>query len=413
MAGFQVDAEALAEQRRESIIGGLGLETGMPTNLPPFASVTVKVETLARQLDERAKGLETGPSDDHRKALAVELQELKARQMLGKHENTVLEEIERRRTVAAYGQCIEDTKTQTITTKSTAVTRTAVTQQLKTAFKDELKNLRFRHVEVELTEAGGESGNLYHKLILTRAPGVDLPKVVSEGEARCLSIAAFFAELSTADDPSAILFDDPVSSFDYKWRESVAQRLVEEAKKRQVIVFTHDIVFLLLLRQYADQQGINRLDQHVRQLQIGAGVCDAELPWVAMPVKKRIGFLKNTFQEAEKLFRDGHQSAYEKEAAYMYGLLREAWERGLEEVLLGGIVERYRAGVQTQHIEQLADITKEDCTAVYDAMTKCSKWLPGHDQAPAAKQDLPTPDELKADIDALETWTAIIRKRRQ
>jgi wobble nucleotide-excising tRNase len=48
---------------------------------------------------------------------------------------------------------------------------------------------------------------------------------VSEGEQRCLCIAAFFAELSTADDPSGIVFDDPVSSLDYKWREGVARRL--------------------------------------------------------------------------------------------------------------------------------------------------------------------------------------------
>ena len=49
----------------------------------------------------------------------------------------------------------------------------------------------------ELTEVGGEFGNLFHKLLLKRAPGVELSRVVSEGEARCLSIAAFFAELST------------------------------------------------------------------------------------------------------------------------------------------------------------------------------------------------------------------------
>jgi hypothetical protein len=55
-------------------------------------------------------------------------------------------------------------------------------------------------------------------------------------------------------------------------------------------------------------------------------------------VKKRVGFLKKLWQEADKLFRNGHQSAYEKDAAYIYGLLREAWERGLEEVLLGGTV---------------------------------------------------------------------------
>lgn len=46
------------------------------------------------------------------------------------------------------------------------------------------------------------------------------------------------------------------------------------------------------------------------------------------------------------------------------------------------------------------------------AMTKCSKWLPGHDQAAAAKQDIPEPDELRIDIDALENWVASIRERR-
>ena len=241
----------------------------------------------------------------------------------------------------------------------------------------------------------------------------ELPKVVSEGEQRCLSIAAFFAELSTADDPSGIVFDDPVSSLDYKWREGVARRLVEEAKKRQVIVFTHDIVFLLLLKQSAEEDNVAQLDQHVRQLSSGAGVCAEELPWVALKVSKRIGYLKKLLQEAEKLHREGHQATYEREASLIYGYLREAWERGLEEVLLGGVVERYRPGVQTQQVAVIADITIEDCKAVEIAMTKCSKWLPGHDQAAAARADTPEPASLKADIDELDGWLAGIRKRRR
>ena len=87
--------------------------------------------------------------------------------------------------------------------------------------------------------------------------------------------------------------------------------------------------------------------------------------------------------------RDGHQSAYEKEASYIYGLLREAWERGLEEVLLGGVVERFRPTVQTRQVTKIADITEEDCKIPYAAMTKCSKWLPGHDQAAAARAEVP------------------------
>lgn len=66
------------------------------------------------------------------------------------------------------------------------------------------------------------------------------------------------------------------------------------------------------------------------------------------------------------------------QAKYRYGPLREAWEPAPEEVLLGGVVERHRTGVQTQQIAQIADINAEDC---------------------------------KADIDAFATWVAAIRKR--
>ena len=137
-----------------------------------------------------------------------------------------------------------------------------------------------------------------------------------------------------------------------------------------------------------------------------------ELPWVALPIKKKIGYLKKGWEAADKLSRDGHQDAYEKEAKYLYGLLREGWERALEEVLLGGLVERYRPNIQTQQVAQIADITDEDCKAIEMAMTKCSKWLPGHDQAATARAPVPCPTELKADIGVLENWVVTIRKRR-
>ena len=188
---------------------------------------------------------------------------------------------------------------------------------------------------------------------------------------------------------------------------------MEEAKQRQVIVFTHDVVFLLLLKQYARDAQIEPMDQHVRQLASGAGVTAEELPWVAMPVKKKIGYLKSQWQAADKLHRDGHQAHYEKDAQYLYGLLREAWERALEEVLLCKVVERYRPGVQTQQLLMIADITEEDCRKLEVAMTKCSKWLPGHDEAAAARAPVPCPDVLKADIELLEGWIDTINKRRK
>lgn len=399
--------------RYAQIIKSLKDKSGYPEDLELYVSTKDQVETIVNQLARRMEKLEKASSPDDVNQINLEIFELKARVSLGEKLSLIIAEIERKKRIAAYGLCIKDTNTQRITSKSGALTKEVVTKQLQQSFSEELSKLRFRHVEVELQEAGGAQGNFYHKVALKRAPGVSVPKVVSEGEARCLSIAAFFAELSTADEESTIIFDDPVSSLDYKWRGGVAARLVEEAKHRQVIVFTHDIVFLLSLRQLAEDKEVHNVDQHIRQLpNIGSGVCKEELPWVAMPVKKRIGFLKNELQAAEKLHRDGHQDAYEKEAGQLYGLLREAWERGLEEVLLNGVVERYRKNIQTQQIRNISDISPEDCEKLERGMTKCSQWLVGHDQAPSAREDIPEPEELRADIASLEEWVTVIRQRR-
>jgi energy-coupling factor transporter ATP-binding protein EcfA2 len=406
-------AIAANEARRASVVAALAAKKDLPPDTQTLVQVAGEAQSVAAQIEARLKALRKKATDAERAKMTSEVKELRARKVLAQHEKSVLDDIERRKKIAAYGLCLDDTKTAAITQKSTAVTKTTVSEKLKRSFQKELATLSFRQVEVELKELGGTDGVFYHKLVLTRAPGVDLPKVVSEGEQRCLSIAAFFADLSTADNPSGIVFDDPVSSLDYQWRQGVARRLVDESKTRQVIVFTHDVVFLLQLKQFSEELKVEPLDQHVRSTTNGAGVCANELPWVALKVAKRFGVLKNLLVEADKLSRDGHQDAYEREATYIYGLLREAWERALEEVLLGGVVERYRPGVQTQQIAKIADITAEDCQAVATAMTKCSTWLPGHDKAPAARAPVPAPAELKADIEALEAWVKAINKRRE
>jgi len=401
------------ELRRTVVVAALAENKDIAADAPGMVSVVATAKSIEQEIEARIRLLREQGGDESRKRMSAELRELEAWVTVGKHEKTLLDEIERKKKFAAYTQCLEETKPTAITQKGSAVTKTVVTQRLKTSFKDELRNLGFSQVEVELTEAGGAEGVFYHRLTLTRAPGVELPKIVSEGEQRCLSIAAFFAELSTADDPSGIVFDDPVSSLDFAWRSGVARRLVKESKTRQVIVFTHDIVFLLALKQFSDDQGITALNQHVRRLPKGAGVCVDKLPWAAQSVKERIGHLKNEWQSVDKLQREGHQDTYEKEAKDLYGLLREAWERGLEEVLLGRIVERFRPGIQTQHIATIADISVDDCKAVETAMAKCSAWLRGHDQAAAARTPIPDAAELKADIDAFESWVKAIQKRRK
>jgi hypothetical protein len=75
-------------------------------------------------------------------------------------------------------------------------------------------------------------------------------------------------------------------------------------------------------------------------------------------------------------------------------LLREAWGKAVEEVLLNDVVERFRRSIETKKVRQLHDISKEDCDAVERGMTECSRWIRGHDESSADGTPFPKPADL-------------------
>jgi hypothetical protein len=373
----------------------------------PTTDVAARVETYRQRAKELSK-----QTHELNAADAKTLLELEARAGLRAQEAAILGEVQRKRKLAAYRQCIDDTSTLPVTRKSTELTKRLVTDLLRSTFKDELKKLDFTHLLVEVQVAGGAKGALFHKIAFSNAPGVVVTNVLSEGEARTLSLAAFLTELGTAPNQSAIIFDDPVSSLDHMWRERIAKRLVLESKTRQVVVFTHDLLFLRQLIDESKQQSIDCKHQYVRR-DGQAGICLPDLPWVAMPVKDRIGRLRARLQTADKTYRTQGQDAYETDARDIYGLLREAWEQAISEVLLNGVVERYRPSIETKRVEKLFDITVQDTKTVEAAMTETSRWIRGHDQAAAEAVPVPGPDEVKKRIQALDDWVQSIRTRRK
>jgi energy-coupling factor transporter ATP-binding protein EcfA2 len=77
--------------------------------------------------------------------------------------------------------------------------------------------------------------------------------ILSEGEQKVIALADFFAETNITTINRGIIFDDPVTSLDHKRKEIIAKRLVEESVKKQVIIFSHDIVFIKYLEGYANK----------------------------------------------------------------------------------------------------------------------------------------------------------------
>lgn len=86
--------------------------------------------------------------------------------------------------------------------------------------------------------------------VLPQVGGMGIECVLSEGENRLHALALFFAELETSQH-SVVVFDDPVSSFDYNYIENYCIRLrnhVLNHATRQLIVLTHNWEFFTQLQ---------------------------------------------------------------------------------------------------------------------------------------------------------------------
>jgi ABC-type cobalamin/Fe3+-siderophores transport system ATPase subunit len=149
------------------------------------------------------------------------------------------------RSKVALVACRKELKTTGISTKAKAFAETAVTAALRKALDDEF--VRLGGVPKPKVADRIDKGKAKYKLHFAGAAPVRIEEVLSEGEQRAMAIGSFLAELGIAEHKGAIVFDDPVSSLDHQRKTYIARRLAEEAKVRQVVVFTHDLVFLSLL----------------------------------------------------------------------------------------------------------------------------------------------------------------------
>lgn len=372
------------------------------------------IQELIKSLKETNEKLKVLSIEEDLKPLNKELNQLKGEKKIFDFKPKLAREIYRQKKIKLLNQCINKCNTRTITTHSNELATKYISQNLKQNFKTELSKLGFKNIKIE-TETKGQRGKQYHYLRLDEqnANGIVLKDILSEGEHRCISLATFLSELSTSDHKSAIIFDDPVSSLDHKWRNKISKRIAEEALERQVIVFTHDITFLLMIQEHSENLNCNLDIKSLTRKKQETGLIASNPPWDALAVGKRIGLLKNEYQQLEKIERTETEEVYKERAKYLYGKLRETWERFIEEVFLNGAIQRFGRAIQTQRLSKIVDLTDEDYNLVDTNMSKCSTYFTGHDTAGTLIEEMPDSAEFLVDLTILENYIAEIRKRRK
>jgi energy-coupling factor transporter ATP-binding protein EcfA2 len=387
------------------------------TNVAPLAAslraaATEDVEALNREATtykDQAK-LDTKRADD-----VARLNELKDKQWLRDALQTVLA---RRACLERYGKLVECSKivgTQQLSTLMTSIRRKLVTEGLEQRIQAEVNSLDLGYLPLAVHDESRD-GHSYFEVSLNAPVSVANDKVLSEGEQRALALASFLAEVAADTALNGLVIDDPVSSLDHLRIRRVAARLVaESAKGKQVIIFTHNLLFYneVLDAAAAASPQVAVIKRIITKLdtEMFGIVSETDEPWIAQKVTSRIARLQQQRKDLES-FKDFGTDEYRRAVKAFYADLRETWERLVEELLLGGVVERFNSGVKTQSLKNVT-VGDEDYRTVYWAMKRASEWS-GHDMAAAKNFPTPTPTDIKADLDTIDSYrTALIKRRNE
>ncbi len=360
-------------------------------------------ETSALQFDLDAQG-------DNRNELQASYLELQAQKWTSQQQGTIVAERDRHLQINQLGEAKKLTNTNALSRKKGELAEVLITEAFVQSFNDELKRLGAGGLRVELVKTKVSKGRVLHKLRLCGAKGCGLEDVLSEGEFRIIALAAFFADVADKAGTTPFVFDDPISSLDQDYEEAVVKRLVQLAQTRQVIVFTHRLSLLGLIQDYGKKADNEPNLICVRQESWGAGEPGDTPLFAKKPEKALNSLINNRLPIATKMLEKLGKENYDMIAKGLCSEFRILLERMIESELLADVVQRYRRAVNTLgKLNKLARITEEDCKLFDDMMTKYSKYE--HSQPGEAPVQIPLPDELKQDFEAMKEWRTEFAKR--
>lgn len=370
----------------------------------PSKAVKLHGTTLLR----RITALRAEEDSEERKQMRAEYEELADREWLSVIHDDVIAEIRRRKKRAALNAVLKDTATNRITAKSGEIAERLVTNALRAQFSKEIDRFGVAGLAIELRKEKASYGVPRFRVGLMRKPDARVGEILSEGEHRCVALAAFLAELATTESRSTIVFDDPVSSLDHIHREAVADRLAEEGQNRQIIVMTHDIAFLFLLDQACRKKGTHAAFRSVTRTDEYAGFVQQDPPARAQPIEKVIEGMQKQFDNERTFYDIGDHDKWERTVDALQKRLRWTWERAVEEAV-GPVIKRLSNKVETKGLAKVTTLTIDDCTEMRLAYGRCSNLL--HSTADALNPPLPKPDAVKKEITVLRNWVEDIKQR--
>lgn len=289
--------------------------------------------------------------------------------------------------------------TKPITDLGSKAWKELVSNLFKKQFEKEVINLDAPAVNLEFR---GEYGSQMREKNLEGLTKID--DFLSEGEQKAVALSDFFAELSIHNKKAPVVFDDPATSFDHERKEKIAKRIVDESESRQVIVFTHDLMFASNIHDLVLNNSNNNIDVdkaifHDLNAEGGhIGIVTENYYPGSVKLNDYLPKIQTKITNTERL--KGEERADAIKSAY--GMFRKAVEKVVEERIFGGIITRWSDRIQLLN-ESKATLDKTKLQKARNLHGEFSKYIEAHNQSnEMIQQSIPNIDKLKTDFDSVK-----------
>lgn len=360
------------------------------------------LSTKKQLIDNRINNL--NDSINNRNKLVEEHLALEALITLCNKKNDVLRYVEEYKKKQLYNTAISKTDTTSISKKIGEIIESDSIALQQEEFIKHLQILDCNIAsKISISKVRTSKGTTYKKCGFNNISD-KVPDVLSEGEQKIVAFANFLSECTIDNATNTIILDDPVTSLDQEYRESIANMIIDLSRNRQIIVFTHDLYFVSYL--FFKHKELLSMDCNIVSIETNneiSGIVTDEIPYLAKNVQQRIDTIRHDLDEIRGLSPTDSQhrnyilnDAKEK--------MRQLIERTVEDVLIGNTVNRFKKDISFKHgnLANLIITDQNDISFLRGLYSKYSEVI--HDGSPETVAHSISLTDITTDISAYSNW---------
>lgn len=352
-----------------------------------YVELSDKFEAKSAEIEKITLNKEAQIQEYERKA-----EPLRKKKSLFENKKRILAYLDTQDILSSLGEKLGDLTAikQATSTLKTSFSREAPLEEFKEYLKSEYENLHF---------TPNETWSIKHNTrddVNKRVYNIGdrrLAEIFSEGERKLHALADFFAQCELDKYEGVYIFDDPVNSLDEGNIETVAERILKLIEDgRQVIIFTHNLVFLNSLVD-TEKEKVNNIQGTASQIILESETSIGDKP----KLKNRIKEIDSRMEQFEK--RD-ENSVSEYELKNVYDLMSGYLEDYVEIIYFKNVISRYRPNIRMHTLENLKGMDLENIDKITALYKKTSRRGSRHSQPDGTQQ--PTYTELTEDVKTLK-----------